>query len=85
MNCLSRGLGPDQLAGLLGLTWPWYCSTSRRCGCLLTLSLKRKKIKQKTFAYSRVFLYVKVQKGSSLNLLLILAGSAKVENGHVPK
>ena len=64
MNCLSRGLGPDQLAGLLGLTWPWYCSTSRRCGCLLTLSLKRKNKKErKAFVFvaaSRRFVVVVV-------------------------
>ena len=47
MICLSRGIGSGSLADLLFLTWPWYCSTSRRCGCLRTPSLKKKKTKQK--------------------------------------
>jgi len=30
------------LALLPGLTWPWYCSTSRRCGCSEHLHTLRK-------------------------------------------
>ena len=54
MICLSRGIGSGSLADLLFLTWPWYCSTSRRCGCLRTPSLKKKKkSEEKYFFFAR--------------------------------
>ena len=48
MNCLSHGWGPAVLAPLPGLTWPWSCSTSRRCGCRSGTFTKRKNKNKKT-------------------------------------
>ena len=44
MNCLSHGWGPAVLAPLPGLTWPWSCSSSRRCGCLRHFQKRKMKI-----------------------------------------